>query len=311
MKNVHKLTEGAILLTVFAVILLITLYIPILGAVINLFLSLPFIFFSAKNNRKDSFVFLVASLLLSLIVGTFLAIPLTLAYGLTGIVMGDFVRHKRGRGAGLIAGSITFLLNLVVQYGVAVAFFKVDFIKQSMELLKQSIDQSKDLLKVLDQEPNAALFDRFNSAIDMLQLLTPSLFVIASCMAVLLIQLVSFPIIKRFGIDTGAWKPFRELTLPKNLLFYFLIAFLVSLIFQPETGSYFYLALINIMFILQLVMLVQGLSFVWFISHVKGWSRAIPIIVTVSLFIMPILLYIVWILGIIDLGFDLRKKITK
>lgn len=311
MKNVHKLTEGSILLTVFAVILLITLYIPILGAVTNLFLALPFIFFSVKNNRKDSFVFLVASLLLSLIVGTFLALPLTLAYGLTGLVMGDFIRHKRGRGAGLIAGSITFLLNLIIQYGVSVAFFKVDFIKQSIKLFQQSIEQSKDLLNTLGQEPNAALFDQFNSAIDMLQSLIPSLFVMASCFAAFLIQLVSFPIVKRFGVEVGAGKSFRDLTLPKNFLFYFLIAFLVSLIFQPESGSYFYLALTNIMFILQLVMLVQGLSFVWFISHLKGWPKAIPIIVTVSLFIMPILLYIVWILGIIDLGFDLRKKITK
>ncbi|MCQ6276663.1 YybS family protein [Bacillus sp. V3B] len=311
MKNVHKLTEGAILLTVFTVILLITIYVPILGAVINLFLSLPFIFFSAKNNRKESFVFLVASLLLSLIVGTFLAIPLTLAYGLTGLVIGDFIRHKRGKGAGFIAGSITFLLNLVVQYAVAVAFFKVDFIKQSMELFKQSIEQSKDLLSVLGQEPNAALFDQFNSAIDTLQSLTPSLFVMAACVAVFVIQLVSFPIVKRFGIKVEDSKPFRELALPRNLLFYFLIALLLSLILQPEIGSYLYLALTNIMFIIQLVVLVQGLSFIWYISHLKGWPRAVPIIVTVLLFIMPILLYIVWILGIIDLGFDLRKRIKK
>lgn len=311
MKNVHKLTEGAILLTVFAVMLLITVYIPILGSVVNLFLSLPFIFFSAKNNRKESFVFLIASLLLSLIVGTFLALPLTLSYGLTGLVMGDFVRHKRGRGAGFIAGSITFLLSLIIQYAVAVVFFKVDFIKQSIELFKQSIEQSKEILDVLGQEPNAALFDQFNSALDMLQSLIPSLFVLASCGAVFLIQLVSFPIIKRFGVDVGDWKPFRELTLPKNLLFYFLIAFLVSLIFQPGKGTFYYLALTNSMFILQLIMLVQGLSFIWYISHLKGWPRALPIIVTVSLFIIPMLLYIVWILGIIDLGFDLRKKLTK
>ena len=70
MKNVHKLTEGAILLAIFAVLLLLTLYLPILGAVVNLFLSLPFIMYGAKNNRKSSLVFLVASIFISLIVGT-------------------------------------------------------------------------------------------------------------------------------------------------------------------------------------------------------------------------------------------------
>lgn len=53
MKNAHKLTEGALFLAIFAVLLLITIYIPVLGVVVNLFIPLPFIMFSAKNDRKS------------------------------------------------------------------------------------------------------------------------------------------------------------------------------------------------------------------------------------------------------------------
>jgi len=42
----------------------------------------------------------------------------------------------------------------------------------------------------------------------------------------------------------------------------------------------------------------------------KGWPRAFPIIATIALFMIPFLLYIVLILGIMDLGLDFRKKIT-
>jgi len=311
LKNVHKLTEGAILLAAYAVMLLITIYVPILGAVVNLFLSLPFIMFAAKHNRQSSIVFMVAATLLSLIVGTFFAIPLTLAYGLTGIVMGDFVRNQKGRAAVFLSGSITFLLTLVIQYAVAVALFKMDFIKQSIDLVRESVDQSMNMLESLGQEPNGALIEQLNAGIDLLQSLVPSMFVMISLATVFLIQLVSFPILKRFGVKIGEWKSFRELMLPRSLMYYFLVALLASLFIQAEDGGYFHLALTNILFILQLLLVIQGLSFIWFYSHLKGWPKVLPIIITIFIFIMPFLLYIVWILGIIDLGFDLRKRILK
>ena len=311
LKNVHKLTEGAILLAIFAVLLLVTLYVPILGAVVNLFLSLPFIFFAAKNKRKLSIVFLVAAIMISLIVGSFLAIPLTISYGLTGLVIGDFIRHKKGRGISFIAASITYLLLLVVQYVIAVAFFHVNFIEQSIDLLRQSIQQSVNMLKALGQEPNDILLNQLNAGIDLLQSLTPSLFVMGSFAAVFLIQLVSFPIIKRFGIEINGWKPFKDLLLPRSLLVYFIIALAASQFIHFENGDYFSLALTNIVFILQLLILVQGISFVYYVSHLKGWPRSLPIIATIALFMIPILLYIVLILGIMDLGLDFREKISK
>jgi uncharacterized protein YybS (DUF2232 family) len=311
LKNVHKLTEGAILLAVFTVLLLITLYVPILGTVVNFFLPAPFIMFAAKGRRKDSFVFFVAATILSLIVGSLLAIPLTVAYGLTGWVIGDFIRTKKSRRSTLIAGSIAFLFNLVIQYVIAVAFFKINFIEDSMKMLRESIDQSISILSAIGQTPNEAILNQFNQAIDLIQSLMPTIFVLISFLIVYIIQLVTFPIIKRFGVNVEKSEPFRNLSLPKSLFYYYIILLLVSILFQPEINTFVHIALSNILFILQLLLIVQGLSFVWFYSHLKSWSKAIPISLTIFLFIIPIILYIVMILGIIDLGLDWRKKLLK
>ncbi|MFE8704093.1 YybS family protein [Cytobacillus sp. FJAT-54145] len=309
MKNVHKLTEGALFLAIFAVLLLITLYLPVLGIVVNLFLALPFILFAAKNDRKSSLVFLVASILISLIVGTFLAIPLALAYGLTGIVMGDFIREKKSRVAVFISGSLVFLVSLVIQYAVAVALFEMDFIKESILVFKESVSMSVEMLNNLGQTPNETLVEQLEASVEMMESLIPSLFVMASFLIVFLIQLVSFPIIKRFGVDIAGWKPFRELQLPKSLLWYYLITLVASLMINPGEGSFFFLAIVNLSFVLQFFMIAQGLAFVYYISYIKSFPKAIPIIITVLMFFIPIVLYIVRILGIIDLGFDLRKRI--
>ncbi|MBS4189852.1 YybS family protein [Bacillus sp. FJAT-49705] len=309
MRNVHKLTEGAVLLAAFAVLLLITIYIPFLGIVSNLFLAVPFILFGTKNTRMYAVVFLIASLMISLIVGTILAIPLTLSFGMTGLVIGQLIKEGKSRTSSFIAATLVFLITLLLQYAVAVVFFNINFIEDIMSLMTEAFNRSRSMLEAFGQNP--AIMEQFEAALKMLESLTPSLFVLASLFAVILIELVSFPVVKRFGVKVENRKPFREIVFPKSILWYYLITILATLIFKPEEGSYWFLALVNISFILQLLMVLQGLSFIYYICYKKGMLKGIPIIATIFTFILPIFLYIVRILGIIDLGFDLRKRFEK
>jgi uncharacterized protein YybS (DUF2232 family) len=309
MKNTYKLTEGAILLAIFAVMLLITLYIPVISLIINFFLSLPFILFGAKHDGKSTAVFTLGAVLLSLILGSFLAIPLALAYGTTGAVMGYLIRNGKSRLAVYIAGSLVFLINIVAQYALSVVLFNINFIDELMEMFRSSVDQSIKMLKQMGQTPDEKMIKQFESMIDMMETLVPSMFVMASFMLVFIIQLASFPFLKRFGVSVPKWRPFRELTLPKSILWYYLLTMLAALVMNPEEGTYWFWALANLSFILQMLMVLQGLSLVFYLTHVKGYPKAVPIVVVVLLFLFPFVLYIVRILGIIDLGFDFRKRL--
>lgn len=313
MKNVHKLTEGAILLAIFAVLLLITLYVPLLGMISNLFLVLPFIYFSWKNDLKDILVFLVASLAISLIVGTLLAIPLTLLFGTTGIALGYLTQKNKSRTTILMFSSLVFLVNVLIQYGVAVVFFEFNFIKEATTMIKQSFDSSFKILETVGQASNDVekLREQMDTMLQMIQTLLPSMFVLSSFIMVFFLQLINFPILKRFGLSFPQWKSFRELSFPKSILWYYLITAILTLILRPAEGSYMHTALWNLSYILQILLVIQGLSFVYFISHVKGWPKAVPILSTIFLFLIPLILYIIRILGIIDLGFDLRKRLVK
>ncbi|MBY0123634.1 YybS family protein [Bacillus sp. S/N-304-OC-R1] len=311
MKNVHKLTEGAVLLAAFAVLILITMYVPVLGLVSNLFLAVPFILFGAKNTRMFSFVFLIAAILISLIVGTLLAVPLTFTYGLTGIVIGQFIKEKRSRISSFISATLVFLATVLIQYAASIVFFKINFIKDSIDVLRDSLQQSRSLIESIGQGSGEKVIQQFEQSLQLLETITPSLFVLIALFGVLLIELVSFPIVKRFGIEIGRWKPFREMVLPKSILWYYLLAMLASFVLNPEVGSYWYTALINLGFLLQLLLILQGLSLVFFFCHKKGMSKTVPIFIMVFTFLIPIFLSIVRILGIIDLGFELRKRFEK
>ncbi|WNS75490.1 YybS family protein [Bacillus sp. DTU_2020_1000418_1_SI_GHA_SEK_038] len=311
MKNVHKLTEGAVLLAAYAVLILITMYIPVLGVISNLFLAVPFILFGAKNTRMFTFVFFVAAVLISLIVGTLLAVPLTLTYGLTGIVIGQLIKEKKNRTVSFMAASLVFLATVLIQYAVAVVFFKINFIKESIGVLRESIDGSRSMLETIGQGSSEKVIEQFEASLNLLDTLTPSLFVLIALFGVLLIELVSFPIVKRFGVEVDRWRPFREIVLPKSILWYYLLTMLASFALNPEEGTYWYMALMNIGFLLQMLMVLQGLSLISYFCYKRGISKAVPIFAVVFTFIIPIFLSIVRILGIIDLGFDLRKRLEK
>jgi uncharacterized protein YybS (DUF2232 family) len=311
-KNVRKLTEGAILLAAFAVLLLLTIYVPFLGMIVNLFLAVPFMLFAAKNDGKSIIVFLIASLLLSFIVGTIMSLPLTLAYATTGVVIGFLIQKQKNMGVLFITGSLVFLVNLIIIYVASIVLFKVDMITQMIEIMRESFNTSADLLKNFgNTQDSEKVLEQFNNGLNLIKTLIPTLFVLSSFFIVFIMQLISFPIIKRFGVKVEKWKSFKEISLPKSLLYYFLLTLLVSMFIKPEEGTFWYMAIINMTYILQFMMILQGYTFIFYYFDKKGFSKAISITIAIVSFLIPIFLYIVGILGIIDLGFDLRKGFNK
>lgn len=313
MKNVHKLTEGAVLLAVFTVLLLMSLYIPVFGVLLTFVLPLPFILFAAKNKRSDSIVFFIAGLLFSLIVGTVISIPITLAFGLTGLVIGDFIREKKERSVTFIGGTLTFLVVSILIYAAMNVLFNINFVEEMTKVMDESIEMSRSVVDSIGAgaADTEELFTQLETAMKTMETLIPSILVMMSLSTAFIIQLIAFPIVKRFGVEVTKWNSFADLTFPKSILWYYLITIFGTLMMNPEEGTFWYMALLNLSFILQMLMVIQGLSFVFFFSRLKGWPKAVPVIILILTVFMPIFLYIIRILGIIDIGFDLRKRLDK
>lgn len=67
--------------------------------------------------------------------------------------------------------------------------------------------------------------------------------------------------------------------------------------------------MMNVTPLLEIAMIVQGAAVMFYFAHVKKISKALPIIILFSALVIPIITFFVRILGIIDLGFDLRSRI--
>lgn len=61
MNKGRQLAIGGMLLALFAIMLLITIYIPVVGVIMMFILPIPFVFIALENDLKWSLMFLVAS----------------------------------------------------------------------------------------------------------------------------------------------------------------------------------------------------------------------------------------------------------
>lgn len=311
MKKTRMLTEGALMLAVFTILLLIFNYIPFLSLLSAIFLLLPFLLYSAKYSLKYSFLLLIGGILVSGLVGTLLLIPVAIAYGTTGMVIGYCIQKKKSKSMMFIAASIMFLLNTIAQYVISIVFFKIDVLKDSIKMVRTSIEKSMNILNTVDKGSADQMMEMFNAVIDSVTTLLPSLLVITSFLVVWILISINLPIAKRFQIEVPKWNSFRDLQLPKSVLWYYLITIILTIILKPTQGSFENTALVNLNFILQLLMLLQGFSFLYFYSYEKKWSKAVPVLIIIFSFLLFPLQYIIRILGIMDLGFNLRQMINR
>lgn len=151
MKRTNVLTEGAIFVAIYTVFLLITLYVPILSVISIFFLSTPFIIFGIRHGIKQSFVLLLASIVMTFLIGSIVSLPIGLMFSVTGIIMAYFYRQKRQLFA-LIGGTISLLINFVLDYALSIVFLGVDLFSDVIQQTKSSVRETLAAFPSMDEE---------------------------------------------------------------------------------------------------------------------------------------------------------------
>lgn len=310
MKKNKGLVDGGILLATYMIMVFTVTYIPILGTVILFFLPIPFILMSLRHNIKWSFILLIGSSFMALLLGMVFSIPMTIMFGLIGIVIGSYLRNDKNQLQMFIISVLIFIACTVIIFVITIAFFNVNFFEQSSIIMKESVEQSSAILSSMGQEEQAGeLIEQMKLAFALFETLLPSIVVISAILFVGLVFLACKPIVNRLSKQKMTIARVRDIQLPKSLLWYYLFIMIGSLIFTFDEGTYSYTVVTNLLFLLQFFMLLQGYSFLFFLSYAKCWPKAVPVIITILSALLALTPF-VRILGIIDLGFPFRKTMV-
>ncbi|HDR6310400.1 TPA: YybS family protein [Bacillus cereus] len=309
MKNTKFITEGAALLAIYAMLLFISMYVPILGTVVTFALPLPFILLTIRYKLSNAFVIFTAAFLIAVIVSQPIGLVKTVVFGLMGIVLGYMYKKQRKPLEILIIGSLAYLISIMLIYVASIKFFNIDFIKQIQNMFNESVVQSEKIANAAGMPVSKEQKELFVQMNDILQTTFPSMLVMVSVCLSWITVIISGSTLRKLKHDVIPWPKFKDIQLPKSIVWYYVIFILLSTFIKVEPTSYLHMVFSNLYVIFALLLVLQGLTFIAFLAHRKGFTKGVPIISFIVCMFIPMLFPLVTILGIIDLGISLRSKI--
>ncbi|WP_085506613.1 YybS family protein [Thalassobacillus devorans] len=313
MMGSKQITDGALMTGVYLILLLINVFVPFLGIVVFFTLPVPFILYSYRHGGKPGIFMLLAAIILSLLTATIYSLPLTLLAGVGGLFIGISLYKRRTSYETLAIGSVGFLLGLVAVFLVTQLLFGVNWIDEINTMMDESFAMTEGMMETITGDNEAteeqiqALQEQFKQFPDII----PSLFAIMGLVMAFISQLLSYKIINRLDRADLKFAKFRDFKLPTSILWYYFFGMIFTWI-NTDPNSTIYLAAINVFIVTGLLIALQGFAFIFYYTHVKKLSKAVPVLSIILTILLPtVLLYLVRILGIIDLGFSLRSRLKE
>lgn len=305
--NARKITFGAMMIALFAIILAVSLYVPIVGSITMFFIPLPIILYRLRYDRASSLLVFATGIMLSFIVGGILLAPFAFVLGLLGIVIGETVSLGKTKLYTLMATGLTLLTTGTIMYVVAVFTFNFNIIDEFFKMIDETRLQMSSFMETFGGLPDN--YDKLmDSQIEFYQTAIPSLFIISIFVLAFIYITLNLEVASRLGNKVPKFPPFRELKLPVMTVIVYGIVLLLSLFVPAEPGTNFFLISINATMILRFLFLLQGISLVHhFIYNMKA-PKVMTVIATVfALILSPI----TTMLGILDTGMNIRTWIGK
>ncbi|MFJ8264051.1 YybS family protein [Rummeliibacillus sp. NPDC094406] len=302
----RRITHGAMMVALFTILLAISTYVPVVSIVTIWFISLPIAWYSAKYSRSSSIFVVIVSIVISLLFGGLLSLPIAILFAIIGFVIGDVIRTKKSKIFLFMSTAFTVLISITVGYIISVKFFNMDILKQALTSTRESYQKSNEIVKsITGQAPIST--EQLNTMFNTIQMVMPSVVTLLVFIMTFIVISVNLPLLRRFGLEIPKFAPFRDLRIPRATLWYYLAVLAMTLFVKPEAGTFIYIVLLNLSFILSILFMLQGISLIHFYVYQQGWPKWTLIVGTILA--LPLSSFVT-LLGIADLGFNIRGLIS-
>src|SRR5690625_889929 len=203
MNQSKQITDGALLIAVFLISMLIAIFVPVLMVIMVFFLPVPFVIYAAKYDWKPTLVMIAATIILSILIVspfvTIMSIPLTILAGVSGLMIGNAIYQQLSPYETWARGAVGFVAGLFFIFVFTQTLLDINWFVELNAMFEESLQISKELL---DQFGLISLGEQELNIIKeqfayMTNLIPAGMAIMAIFMA-LITQWVSYKVINRF-----------------------------------------------------------------------------------------------------------------
>lgn len=310
MKESNVIKDGVLLVIVYIVLLLLSLFIPPLIVPGILLMPIPFIIFSSKYDWKQSLGMLLVAIILSMFLIIEVSLPITILVGFGGIMIGVAMHHNLTAYETWARGALGYVAGLLFIFIFTQITMQINLATELNLMLQDSLQTSKDVLEQFGLGGQAEeQMELMEEQILLLTHLIPAGIAIIAIILSFLSQWIGYKVINRVNNQQYSFPPIRKLRFPVLIIWVYFFALIITFV-DLDPNSISYLIVHNVLTLVGVLIAIQGLSFIFFYAHHKKWRNTLPIIVVVLTLLLPfLLLNLIRIIGIIDIGFGLRDRL--
>ncbi|MDM5231101.1 YybS family protein [Lysinibacillus pakistanensis] len=299
------LVQGAAMVAVFTLMMIISAYIPLAFMLVFLFAPLPFAWYSAKYKRSTSILVAIVGCILTFITSGLAILPFAFIFAVLGIIMGSTIRQQKSKLYLFMSSGIAVLLSTAIVFLAYLRLAGINMVEIGVEMAKKNYEQTATMSQNITGQSTITP-DQIEAVSKMMELTIPSTVTLGAFFVAFILISINLPVLKRLGLNVPKFSPFQHMRLPRSILWYYMIVLCINLFIRPDLGSTLDVIVINVSYILWVLLILQGISFIHYFISKKGMPVGVKWIAT--LLAIPLSSFMI-LLGIIDLGFDVRSLV--
>ena len=136
------LAQGAMMIALFAILIAIALYVPLVSIIATFFAPLPLAWYSANYQRNQSIFVAVIACVMTFFIGGLIVLPFSFIFATIGVVIGISLKLNKSKLFILMSTGLTVLITFAIDYLITLKLFEIDFIKESLKVMRASYEQS-------------------------------------------------------------------------------------------------------------------------------------------------------------------------
>lgn len=266
-------------------------------------MTVPFTVLYASLSTKAFAFHVIPVLVVAMVILGTPALMLGIFFLIPAIVMGHLFRKGAPASRVLVSTVITILALIMIELLGFQLFFGVSLIGQMGDTVRTMIAElhSQGLMpEQWDTELTEYLVRLMINSI-------PLTVIIFAFFYTVITQYLARRVLVRGGQAIPAAAPAREWKLPRIMVVYYLIAYVLELFVSSDSTNFLAVALLNLVPLLRFAFTVQAIGFLFFLAYQRGWNRSVPVILSIIVLLFPPLS----LLGVLDAAFPIRKSFTK
>ena len=180
---VRPVVEGGVLTAVAIIFALISTYVPVLGAFVNLIWPVPIVLLGVRHGYKWSIMAVIASgVIIALLVHPLSAVSVVVGFGLIGIALGYAIRQGFPPAKTLLFGAVASLISKAAVLAISAAVMGFNPLNVQTEAMVKGLEQAMEFYRGMGMKPEdlAQMETAMRPMIDLMKIILPAGFALAA-----------------------------------------------------------------------------------------------------------------------------------